>query len=408
MAECPATQIAGRSVILIQGQAMGSRTAARASVLLITRLLCGFSVFTLSTVVFVGQTPQSPAGLLKEAEAFHRAGKLDQAISDYKLFLEKYPDVPQARSDLGAALAGAGRYEEAIAEYQRALRLDPLPEIQLNLSLAYYKIGKLSLAVDGLRKVHEEMPNDIRPAMLLADCYLRLGQNKEVVALLSPLEQTHGNDLGITYMLGTALVRDGQVAQGQVIINNILQNGDSAEARLLLGTTKLHVGDYPGALADLQKAVELNPTLPDVYSYYGLALMSTGDQAGAQKAFQQAIKNDPNSFESNLQMGVLLREDQDYGTALQYLRHALDVRPGDLGVRYQIAATELSLGQVARARSDLEAIVREAPNFTEAHVSLATACYREKRKADGDRERTIVAKLLAEKQATEKGVKAAQ
>ena len=346
--------------------------------------------------------------MLKEAETFHRAGKLDQAINDYKLFLEQYPDVPQVRSDLGAALAGAGRYEEAIAEYQRALQLDPLPEIQLNLSLAYYKIGKLSLAVDGLKKVRAELPSDLRPVMLLADCYLRLGQNKEVVELLSPLERSHGDDLGIIYMLGTALVRDGQVAKGQVIINRILKNGDSAEARLLLGTTKLQVNDLSGALTDLQKAVELNPNLPDLYSYYGLALMSTGDQAGAQKAFEQALKNDPNSFESNLRMGVLLREDQNYGAALQHLRHALDVRPGDLGVRYQIAAAELSLGQVEKARSDLEAIVKEAPNFTEAHVSLATAYYREKRKAEGDRERAIVAKLFAEEQATEKGIKAAQ
>jgi tetratricopeptide (TPR) repeat protein len=387
---------------------MGSRTVARASVLLIPRLLCGFPFLALSTLLLAGQTSRTPADLLKEAEAFHRAGKLDQAISDYKLFLEKYPNVPQVRSDLGAALAGAGHYEEAIVQYQRALQLDPLPEIQLNLSLAYYKIGKLSLAADGLRKVRGERPNDLRPIMLLADCYLRLGQNKEVVELLSPLEHTHGDDLGVIYMLGTALVRDGQVAKGQVIINKILKNGDSAEARLLLGTTKLHVSDYPGALADLQKAVELNPNLPDVYAYFGLALMSTGDQAGAQKAFEQAVKNDPNSFESNLQMGVLLRENQNYDAALQYLHHALDVRPGDLGVRYQIAAAELSLGQVERARSDLEAIVKEAPNFSEAHVSLATACYREKRKADGDRERAIVAKLLAEKQATEKGVKAAQ
>jgi hypothetical protein len=34
---------------------------------------------------------------------------------------------------------------------------------------------------------------------------------------------------------------------------------------------------------------------------------------------------------------------------------------------------------------------------------LATAYYREKRKADGDRERAIVSKLNAEKQATEPG-----
>ena len=62
------------------------------------------------------------------------------------------------------------------------------------------------------------------------------------------------------------------------------------------------------------------------------------------------------------------------------------------------------LGQVEAARGHLESLVAEAPNFTEAHVSLATVYYREKRKSDGDRERAIVEKLNAEKQAKEKGV----
>jgi len=50
-------------------------------------------------------------------------------------------------------------------------------------------------------------------------------------------------------------------------------------------------------------------------------------------------------------------------------------------------------------RRELELIVKEAPGFTSAHVTLATVYYRLKRKADGDRERAIVQKLNAEAQA---------
>jgi Tfp pilus assembly protein PilF len=51
------------------------------------------------------------------------------------------------------------------------------------------------------------------------------------------------------------------------------------------------------------------------------------------------------------------------------------------------------------ARHALESIVKEAPGFTEAHVALATAYYRLKRKEDGDRERAIVQKLNRDAQA---------
>jgi len=225
---------------------------------------------------------------------------------------------------------------------------------------------------------------------------------------LTSVQQANPDDLAIVYMLGTALVRDGQAHKGQVLIDRILKNGDSAEARLLLGTTKLMVSDFSGALADLQKAVDLNPDLPDLYSYYGAALLATGDQPGAQSAFERGLKDDPNNFDGNLRMGMLLRQDEKFDGAMRYLQHALEIRPGDVGVRYQIATVKLSLGRVDQARTDLESLVAEAPNFTEAHVSLATVYYREKRKADGDRERGIVEKLNAEKQAKEKGAQVTQ
>jgi tetratricopeptide (TPR) repeat protein len=386
---------------------MASRSKVCASACLIRRLWGFFWVLPLAGTL-AGQTASSPQELLKEAESLHQAGKLDQAIEDYRLLLKQYPDIAPIRSDLGAALAAAGRYEEAIVEYEQALKLQPLPQIRLNLALAYYKVGKVALAADNLKQVREGMPNDLRVVMLLADCYLRRGENKKVIELLDPLEPTHGDDPALIYMLGTALVRDEQVARGQAIIDKILKNGDSAEARLLMGTTKMVAHDDAGALADLRKAVELNPNLPDVYAYYGLALLSNGNPDEAYDAFRHALQNDPNNFDSNLQMAVLLRRDEKYDAALQYLDHALEVRPGDLGVRYQIASIELSRDQVEQARGDLESIVKEAPNFTQAHVSLATIYYREKRKADGDRERAIVDKLTAERQAADQGTKVTQ
>ena len=347
------------------------------------------------------QDERSPQDLLKEAQSLQQAGKLDEAIADYRLILKTYPDVAPVRSDLGAALAGEGRYQEAIVEYERALQLQPLPQIRLNLALAYYKADKLELAVDNLKKVHEQMPDDLRAAMLLADCYLRQGQNKDVIEVLDPLQAAHGDDMGLIYMLGTALVRDGQLARGQVIINRILKDGDSAESRLLLGTTELAVHQPQAAVADLQKAIELDPKLVSAHSIYGRALMEAANPDEAQKAFRAELSINPNDFDSNLYLGVFLKDEQRYDEALPYLQHALEVRPGDPGAQYQIAAVHLAKGDFSDAQRELEELVKASPDFLEAHVSLATLYYRLKRKEDGDRERAIVTKLTAEKQARE-------
>ena len=57
------------------------------------------------------------------------------------------------------------------------------------------------------------------------------------------------------------------------------------------------------------------------------------------------------------------------------------------------------------ARQILEDLLKEAPSFVEAHVSLATAYYRLGRKAEGDREREIIRKIEADRQAKEPGVR---
>jgi tetratricopeptide (TPR) repeat protein len=191
-----------------------------------------------------------------------------------------------------------------------------------------------------------------------------------------------------------------------LIVNRILRQGDSAEARLLLGTTKMNAQEFADALVDLKKAVELNPQLPEVYSYYGLALLTTGDMVAATDAFRKELASNPNDFVSNLQMGVVMKQDQRYDEARSFLDRALRARPGDPGVRYQIATLDVIEGTLAQACATLEQLIKETPNFVEAHVSLATVYYRLKRKADGDRERELVLKLNAEAQAAQPGAKA--
>jgi tetratricopeptide (TPR) repeat protein len=342
---------------------------------------------------------QAPEQILRQAIAMHQAGDTEGAIREYRAYLKLRPDSPDARSNLGAALASTGRYGEAIVEYQAALKQRPKdPHIQLNLALAFYKQGQIADAAREIAALHTADPGNQQAVLVLADCWLRMGENAKVIALLTPLDSDRG-DLAIAYMLGTALLRDKQVERGQRIIDRILRNGDSAEARLLLGMAKLEALEYPEAIVDLKKAVDLNPHLPDLYSYLGQAQMASGDMTAARVAFEQELEQNSNDFESNLRLAVLLKEDGSYDRARELLARALRVRPGDPGALYQEGVTDLAAGNMDRACATLEKVVKDSPQFLEAHVSLAQVYYRLKRKADGDRERAIVQKLKAEQDA---------
>src|SRR5262245_47798296 len=78
--------------------------------------------------------------LFARAMELHQAGDLLGAIDTYKAALTLSPDRADALSNLGAAYAKLGQYDDAVKEYDAALKVDPAnTQIRLNLALTYYK-----------------------------------------------------------------------------------------------------------------------------------------------------------------------------------------------------------------------------------------------------------------------------
>jgi tetratricopeptide (TPR) repeat protein len=359
--------------------------------------ICGLVA---SLAVWHANAAQSLDDLLRDALARYQRGDMEGAIQNYRTYLEVRPEAFDVRSNLGAALVGLGRFDEAIAEYRRALAADPNnPSVLMNLGLAYYKMGRFTEAVQHWSTAHAVQPLNRQITMLLADAELHLGENARVIALLGPAEQIDPQDLGAAYLLSTSLIAEHQPQDAKALVERILKNGDSAAGRILLGTLALQRGDLAAAAAELERATEMDPKLPNAFSSYGAALLGMGEPARAEAAFRRELAGNPNDFLSHLDLGFLVKQNQQYEDAMAHFRRALELRPGDVGARYQIASVHLLTGDLAAAAGELESIIRDAPQFVAAHVSLTTTYYRLKRKEDGDHERALVQELDAEAQA---------
>jgi tetratricopeptide (TPR) repeat protein len=361
---------------------------------------------TLSAALAVGQAAPEPASTptFAQAVALQQAGDREGAAAAYRAFLKEHPANVEARSNLGVVLVQLGRYDEAIEAYRAALNVDPAQaKVRLNLGIALYKAARYQDAAVELAKVRTAHPDNLQARYLEADCHLRMGEPKKVIALLAPIEPAHQDDLALAYMLGLAYLQEKDVAKGGLLVDRILKRGESAEAHLMMGMAKRAAQDLAGGLEELGKAVALNPELPTVHSLYGRALLETGNRDRAQAEFEAELARNPLDFDAHLYLGVLLKEDAKYDEAMGHFERALGVRPGDPGVRYQITTIYVSRGENDRALPLLESIVKDAPSFLEAHVTLATVYYRLKRREDGDRERAIVDRLNKEIQAKQPG-----
>jgi tetratricopeptide (TPR) repeat protein len=94
----------------------------------------------------------------------------------------------------------------------------------------------------------------------------------------------------------------------------------------------------------------------------------------------------PYDFTANTEIALLLLQDGKPDRALSHVTMALQVRPHDPGALYQRASIHLAQGLNGQARQELEQVIRDYPNFSEAHAALARVYYKLQRTADGDRE----------------------
>lgn len=337
--------------------------------------------------------------LVAAAVALHQAGDVLGAIDAYSAALRAEPNHPGVRSNLGAAYVRLGKYDEAIEQYREALRIDAAnPTVRFNLGLAYYKAAQLPQAIAAFEAVLVSDPDNASAVVLLGDALLQSGQFQRVIEVLTPREAQFAEDLAFGYVLGTALLRTEQRDRAQAYLDRIFKAGPSPEAHLLMGTALIETRDYPGAVAELRKALALNPELPTLRTVYARALLGAGDHAGAVRELQRALRANPNDFEANVQLAALLRRDDRHQDSVIYFRRALQLRPHDVIARFGLGGALLSLGELEESRQLLSAVAAEVPDYAEAHVLLATCYYRLKQTADGDRHRAIAERLRAQRQ----------
>src|SRR5207237_10600073 len=98
------------------------------------------------------------------------------------------------------------------------------------------------------------------------------------------------NDLALAYLLGTALLHQGQEERGALMIERILRNGDTAEAHMLMAFTRMKANDKKGATEEVDRALALSPNLAEAYRLRGRLAYLAVDLDGAGDWLRRAMR----------------------------------------------------------------------------------------------------------------------
>jgi tetratricopeptide (TPR) repeat protein len=351
-------------------------------------------------MALAGQQP-TPEQLFHDAVAAQGRGDDTIAIRDYRELLKVRPDVVEVHANLGAALAHAGRFDEAIAEYKVALTKAPNnAALRMNLALAYYKKNDWQNAANELAFLNQSAPDAVkaRVVTLLGDCYSHLNRDKDAIGLLEPLVAAQPDNLDLAWVYGRVLIHAGRTKEGLLQAERVAQRGNSAEAYLLAGQTALELNEFERAKTDGDAAQKINAQLPGLQTLRGRTLVYLGDDAGAKTALEAALRFDPKDFDAHLTLGAMLNTERDLPNARLHLDEAIKLNPNSTLARYELARVERSQGELEKAARDFETVIQVEPKWLLPHVELAALYFKLKRPQDGQKEREIVDRLTEEQE----------
>ncbi len=204
------------------------------------------------------------------ADAVSQAATWTNSETLYRRVVSVYPDSPLALNNLGDVLMKQGRRDEAMAQFDAALRADPgFVSAHLNRGLALQEGGKT-----------EESLKELRTAVELAE-----------KARVFNMET-----LGVYYYLGEALEAAGKSQDDVLAVFHqaVEKLPDAAEPHYNLGIKLQKYGKDADAAQQFATAVKLEPLYADAWYHLAGILAEDGRLEDAATALEQVLSINPN------------------------------------------------------------------------------------------------------------------
>jgi tetratricopeptide (TPR) repeat protein len=334
--------------------------------------------------------------LAATAKTAREAGRLTEAIAAYRQALEQKPDWREGRWFLAVSLYEAKHFEPAAEAFRSVTQVAPDSGAGfILLGLCEFELESYKQSLDHLTKGRSlGARNELLSAAAyhLALVMNHFGESEAALQLLLPFGAEGNESPSVIEAFGLAILRRKQLPR--TIPPEDREKIDRAgRAAFLMAAKRSQEGRQ-----EMERLLSRYPEDLDIRYAYGSMLIESEPEAAIEQ-FRKVLAADRDDYHANRLLGTLLSKQRQFDEALRLLENARRLRPQSIPVRYQISVAKLATGRLDESRTILEEIIREADEFTAAHVTLATVYYRLGRKEEGDRQRAIVRELNANSQA---------
>jgi Flp pilus assembly protein TadD len=194
----------------------------------------------------IAQNPQDFQAHYHLAHALAAAGRFEEAFAEFEKTLSLNPGYAEAANDLGVLLASHKQWDRAVAALRRAAAANPdYLEAWNNLGNALKETGQLKESAEAYRRTTQLRPDT---PQLLEQFAMALSANwemDEAIATWRKVVAMQPQSVDALVNLGTALHRDGKVDEAiQIYRQGVALKPDLPLAHLNLSLLQLLLGDF--------------------------------------------------------------------------------------------------------------------------------------------------------------------
>src|SRR3984893_5616415 len=301
--------------------------------------------------------------LLDEAQRNIDANNFEAAIAPLQKFIAEKPDLAFAHFQLGYAYTALTRSEDAGAEYERAIALDPkMSEAYLNLGILLLDRQEYAAAVTPLSKAVELLPAQSRPRSLLAIAQDRSGDKEGAARSFEGLLHLEPNDLTANQYLGDLDLRTGKFAKAEARFHHALQIQPDAPEPLQGLAQSLEAQNKPEASDAYRKYLAVRPEDSGTRDHLIHLLLYDQKYDAALAELDRVDGGKPPSLNSLRMRADIQIAQNKLGDAIVTLQQAVALAPRDAQLIGGLGRIYLQKRDFAAAEKELKGALQLDPN----------------------------------------------
>ncbi|MFT3923480.1 MAG: tetratricopeptide repeat protein [Myxococcales bacterium] len=318
-----------------------------------------------------GKIPLLEASL-GSAQALLSTERAQEALDRINGLIKRFPENYEVHLWHGHALEAQGNLDDAEAAFQKTIELAP-QEFggYVALSQLLFKRERPEEAARTLSDATNKVKDSADVRRMLGNSELLRNHLPEAIHQFGAALQFDPKDAGALFGLCVAQRKHGEISAAEQTLARLAAvdptfSGLPLERGQLLETR----GDYAGAAAAYQKALEERPHDTELKLRLGAALVTADRVDEADALLREVLKERPTSAEAEHFMGRILFARHDTAQALQRFERAVNFDNMRADYHMYLAWAHLEQGNLSGALESVNAALARDPNLADAYWIL--------------------------------------